>query len=302
MSNWASVIIATHNRSSQLTETLAALSKVLVPNGWNAELIVVDNASTDNTADVVHSAQLSNFEVRYFYQFERGKSGALNAGIGHAHGDIILFTDDDVTVAVNWLEEMVKATFYEGADVAVGRTVLAENFATRQLTNLQKCWLGATSDVIADPPELLGNNMAIRRGVLDYVPGFDPELGPGRLGSGEESLFGKQLHLAGFKTVYVPSAKVIHRPELFRLDRRVWLSMARMKGREIAYLRYHWQHEDFKFPRLRCLWLFGKLCLRRILHRATTSNKDSYALWEISYVWDLATLGQYCKERQRRRN
>src|SRR6267142_6578272 len=94
-----SIILCTSNRSAGLRRTFESLSKVRVRSEWKVELIVVDNASTDDTAAVVRKLVLSNIEVRYVYEGKRGKANALNAGLAQAGGDIMLFTDDDVLLA-----------------------------------------------------------------------------------------------------------------------------------------------------------------------------------------------------------
>src|SRR4051794_22196645 len=99
-----SILLCTCNRSASLRRTLESLGKVRVP-GANAELVVVDNGSTDDTADAVRNAGLKNMDVRYLLEPGRGKARALNTGLDHVRGDIILFTDDDVLVAQDWVQQ-----------------------------------------------------------------------------------------------------------------------------------------------------------------------------------------------------
>jgi glycosyltransferase involved in cell wall biosynthesis len=68
-----------------------------VPAGIRCELIVVDNASTDHTREVVEANHEANMPCRYLREDRRGKAFALNTGITEANGDILLFTDDDVS-------------------------------------------------------------------------------------------------------------------------------------------------------------------------------------------------------------
>ena len=63
----------------------------------------------------------------------------------------------------------------------------------------------------------LVGNCAFRRHVLERVYGFDPELGPGALGLGEDTLFGLQLTEAGYKIEYAKNALVVHFPDKSRL-------------------------------------------------------------------------------------
>jgi GT2 family glycosyltransferase len=161
----------------------------------------------------------------------------------------------------------------------------------------------ATMDFTADGPlEMVGANCAIRRAVLERVPQFDPELGPGALGLGEDTLFGHQLMKAGFKIGYAEKAVVVHWPDDSRLLRGEWLNAARQRGRSKAYLLYHWEHADIRFPRIKSLWFWLKLWLRRILQPPPKVYNEGCPPWELSYVQQLATCKSYCRERLRPRN
>jgi glycosyltransferase involved in cell wall biosynthesis len=91
-----SVIIPTFNRAEFLKE---AIQSVLDQNYFRGldtarlfEIIVVDDGSTDNTGETVHSFEC---DIRYIYQKNRGVSAARNAGLQHARGDFIAFLDSD---------------------------------------------------------------------------------------------------------------------------------------------------------------------------------------------------------------
>jgi hypothetical protein len=144
--------------------------------------------------------------------------------------------------------------------------------------------------------------MGIRRLVLERVPTFDAELGPGALGFGEETLFGKQLVEAGFKLIYAHNAVVIHRPDESRLRRRSWLNTARKTGHTLAYIRYHWKHDDIRVPRVKWIWYMLKLHLRRIVQHPPHLESEGIAAWEMSYVESMETCRQFCVERRRPRN
>ncbi len=97
-----SVVIATYNRAADLRDTLASLASLRPDGPW--EVIVVDNNSTDATREVVEqAARTFPVQLRYLFEREQGRSPALNTGIRAAHGDIIVTTDDDVRVPVDWL-------------------------------------------------------------------------------------------------------------------------------------------------------------------------------------------------------
>jgi glucosyl-dolichyl phosphate glucuronosyltransferase len=297
-----SIIISTRDRAAALQKTLDALEKVRIPADCKAEVIVVDNGSTDDTAKVVRTANLPKLNVEYLYEPRRGKSNALNAGLVRAQGEIILFTDDDVFMSEDWVEQMVAVFLQRQADAVVGKIVLAQNLQRPWLSVLQRWWLAAPGDQSDDRPEMIGANMGIRRSVLNRVPGFDSELGPGALGLGEEWLFASQLAEAGFRIAFARMATVIHQPEISRLRRNQWLTAARQHGRQHAYIGYHWEHDDISVPRLRWFWNFIKLQSRRILQPPPDLESEGCPEWEMRYVLAMETYKQFLLERRRPRN
>jgi glycosyltransferase involved in cell wall biosynthesis len=297
-----SIIIGTRNRASSLEKTLRAFDRVFVPQGWNPELLVVDNSSTDGTEMVVKSASLSNYKVRYLREAKPGKSNALNSGLRNAQGEILLFTDDDVVPATDWLERMASPLINGECDAVQGRVEVAPDLLRPWMEPMHQVWLATPSASFGAPLEFVGANMGFRRAVLDRVPAFDPELGPGASGFGEESLFSWQLCEAGFRLISVPEAVVVHHPDSLRLLRPHWLSAARSRGRGSAYFFYHWEHGDPNRALFRMLWVATKLYLRRCLQRPAVTRHEGCPAWEMSYVFDIERCRQLLKERKRPRN
>ena len=104
-----SVLIATRDRASSLACTLEALEAQASP-GCPVEILVVDNGSVDDTADVVAAARRrSTGLIIYIAEPKPGKSHALNTALRHARGDLLVFTDDDVLPAPGWLAAFSQA-------------------------------------------------------------------------------------------------------------------------------------------------------------------------------------------------
>ncbi len=299
-----SIILCTRDRVSALRLTLESLKKAWIAPETTAEIIVVDNGSTDDTAEMVRGSLLRNFEVQYLFEPTPGKSNGLNLALAHARGKFLLFTDDDVDVAEDWVQRMISRIVDNGCDAVTGEITLAPHLERPWMSSGQRWWLASSRDArsFEGHRELIGANMGFRRSVLDCVPGFDPELGPGALGLGEDTLFGWQLVEAGFTIEYAPEARVLHRLDVSRLKRVNWLGEARKHGRTEAYQAYHWLHEDVRNPHLRWILCLLKLQLRRTLEPVPPLQGEGCPGWELSYVSTMARCRQFCFERRRPRN
>jgi glucosyl-dolichyl phosphate glucuronosyltransferase len=297
-----SIIIATRNRARDLEQTLRCLADVSIPSGWDVELIITDNASTDDTAAVAAQAKLKGVEIRYIYEGCKGKGYALNASLAQARGEIILFTDDDVVPAQDWLERLGRPLLERECDGAVGRIELGKELCRPWMKSMHLLWLAALNEPSDGRLELIGANSGFHRSVLERVPLFDPELGPGALGFAEDTLFSWQLEEAGFKIRKISEATVVHHPDQSRLLRSSWLSAARCRGRCLAYILHHWQHEEIKRPGLRALYLALKLTLRRLAQPPTPMDQEGAPLWELSYSLQLEKCRQFMIERNRPRH
>jgi glucosyl-dolichyl phosphate glucuronosyltransferase len=299
MSKKVSILICTSNRAEELAKTLLAFERVAVPDGLSSEMVIVDNGSTDSTREVVRQyGGLKHIGmVRYAFEPRKGKGNAFNRGVSEIEGDFVLSTDDDVRPAEDWIAQFSSVLIEERADAAVGRIVAAPHLQRPWLTPHHALWLAVADSDTTAPPELIGANMAFRRAVLTRVPGYDPELGPGALGFGDDSLFSWQLEEAGFRIVRVPDALVVHHFDAARLRRRAWLETARQRGRTRAYLLHHWEHGQIPNPRLRRICLSTKLLLRRRLSPPRPLDVDGCDRWEMSYVGSIAMCQQYLVER-----
>ena len=240
-----SVVIATYNRARDLAATLESLALLDTPHRWEA--IVVDNNSTDDTADVVRAAAV-NFpaSLRYVFEKVQGRSAALNTGIAGAAGDIILTTDDDVRVPGDWLEA-ASAALERMQCGYVGGKVLPIWGGPRP------GWLSdrpgphwaviALLDYGTQPIELtirmpLGVNMAFRREAFDIVGGWDPRVGrkAGTLLGQEVREWCIRARAKGVRGFYVPEMIVRHIIPADRLNKRYFRRWSYWRGISRALL------------------------------------------------------------------
>lgn len=174
-----SLIVCTRNRAARLPEFLARLAALDAPaGGW--ELVLVDNASTDNTPILVDEfARGAPFPVRCVHAAVPGLARARNAGLAHARGDILAFTDDDCYPQRDYLKALVEVFDERRVGFVGGRVVLHDP------GDAQVCVLDVPTALEIAPrsfvrPGLIhGSNMAVAREVARAIGEFDPLLGAG---------------------------------------------------------------------------------------------------------------------------
>jgi glycosyltransferase involved in cell wall biosynthesis len=217
-----SLIIPTHNRAGSLSHAInSALTQDYDSGAY--EVVVVDNASTDHTAEVVREIQGANSGRALLYVFEGqlGLDNARHAGARTATGDVLVFTDDDATFDPHWLSAYVDAFATHAEMAGAGGPVLPvwevppPPWLTLLMNDQKKVGylslmdLGERFSLFPDN-EFYGVNMAVRREALFQVGGFNPEsFGDKWLGDGESGLVIK-LKDRGWSIGYVPGAVVRH--------------------------------------------------------------------------------------------
>jgi glycosyltransferase involved in cell wall biosynthesis len=118
-----SVVLSTYNRCDILPRALEHLARQQT-RGLEVEIIVVDNNSTDETKAVIESFAARDKRIRYLFEPRQGVSYGRNAGIAAARADAIVFTDDDVEVASDWIYRIHQALLhYPDADFIGGRVL-----------------------------------------------------------------------------------------------------------------------------------------------------------------------------------
>ncbi len=298
----ASILIVTRDRADELKETLEAMRRVAVPAGCEVELVVVDNGSSDHTQGVVKGCRLDGICVRHVLEEKPGLSHGRNRALAESSGEVILFTDDDVRPPEDWLVRMM-APIKEGeADGVAGGVVLAPHLLRPWMTAKHKAWLASSEWIDGGKPvSMVGANMVFARRVLEKVPEFDPELGAGALGCGEEGLFVSQLLEAGFRITARLDVAMEHHCQESRLERGSWLAAAEKMGRSQAYRGHHWEHWGCRLG-----WWKRRQAQRR-LAKWRAENRDMMdaggcAEQEMDLMFDAALADQHVLEAKRARN
>jgi glycosyltransferase involved in cell wall biosynthesis len=115
-----SIVIPAFNESGRIPATLQSVVDCVRANQWSAEVIVVNDGSTDATARIVQDFSLQAPEVRLIENpGNHGKGYSVRSGILQALGDVVMFTDADLSAPMEEAERLF-AAIASGADIAIG--------------------------------------------------------------------------------------------------------------------------------------------------------------------------------------
>lgn len=255
------VVVSSRNAASVITEQLDAIYVQLRDGD---ELIVIDDASTDDTAAVVceWKGRHCDRPVIVLRAFTRGGPNASrNAGIVFATGELLAFTDGDDVVNPGWLDAM-RAACAPGTLVAgfCQRNGIATPVAPGSMWGF---------------PMVFGSAMAMERGVVHAIGGFDENIFRG----GTESEFALRAQATfSMQVTSVPDAVITHwdplSPKL-----RLTKAWSRTKGQSYIHTRYkHFPSVHKSTPSLRSpIFILPKALIRLVVPRRGTP-RSAYAM------------------------
>ena len=237
------VIISTYNRRDSLVR---AVRSVLEQEAGTPrfEVVVVDNNSSDGTADALAELQAADVRLRYAFEGRQGLSYARNRGIGEARAPIVAFTDDDVRVAPNWVSEIVRAfERHPDADFVGGRVLPAwpfdppewltpANWSPLALQEYPRPFRSHAGRQVC----LVGASLAFRREVFDRIGLFAVEFQrvEDGIGSTEDHELLRRLWAQGGQGVYAPEVVVTAEVQPERMTKAYHRRWYRGHGRFVA--------------------------------------------------------------------
>ncbi|MFY9904461.1 MAG: dolichyl-phosphate beta-glucosyltransferase [Terriglobales bacterium] len=127
-----SIVIPAYNESVRLQPTLHALLRHIQEQNWDAEILVVNDGSTDDTAQIVREYGKLHPQVLLVENpGNRGKGFSVRNGMLHARGDICLFSDADLSSPITEAQKLFDA-IAQGADIAIGSRWLRAELQTER--------------------------------------------------------------------------------------------------------------------------------------------------------------------------
>jgi len=240
-----SVVICTRNRAHALHATLESVAVAArICSSAKTELVIVDNASSDDTEAVVSAwAETAGLQVTLVREARKGLAAARNAGIRAAHGALLAFTDDDCRLAPHYLCTLLELSARDPGMVVRGGRVDLGDPADLPFT-IKTDPIPATYDGGRHPGGFIhGCNMAMTSATFDRIGEFDERFGAGApCEAGEDTDYLYRAFLAGIPVEYAPSLVVAHHH-----GRRSHAEIAKLngiyaRGNGALYLKYarHW--------------------------------------------------------------
>jgi len=224
------VVVCTYNRCESLARALSEIAVQVMPDSVEWEVVVVDNNSTDGTRKTVEEiARKWPGRFRYVYELNQGLSHARNAGVREAAGSVIAFTDDDVSISPDWLQNLT-SHLHSGEWAAAGGRIFP--VWAKPVPNWMSIYdahtmgpfgvfdFGEVSGPLSRPA--YGGNMAFHRSVFEKYGLFRTDLGRSgtNLHGREDTELGERLLAAGEKLRYEPQAAVYHPNPADRMTKR----------------------------------------------------------------------------------
>lgn len=240
-----SVILSTHNRADSLERTIQAILG-LDSKEHEMELIVVDNNSSGRTPELLKSLT-GTPNLTLLHESKPGKNCALNKAIETVDlGDVTVFTDDDVTPTPDWLDQIARSVEQNEAFSIFGGAVEPvfqsppPDWARNGFISIimfARHNEGPTPKEYGPKDCPVGPNFWIRSEILREGFRYNEFFGPrpkNRL-MGSETTFINSLRDAGYRALWVPTAKLSHHIEPEATSEAAIINRSKRYGRSRAY-------------------------------------------------------------------
>jgi GT2 family glycosyltransferase len=244
----SSLIICSRNRPKLLLDTVES---ILRGNWVPTELVIVDQ-STESHPDLSGMKTERPCVIRYIHSRTVGVGVGRNIGISSSRHDILVFIDDDMFVAPDWLNNLLPAIIKAGPHGVV----------TGQVRSVDSEVPGGIAPSTKDDTEqavyqgrigkdvLFTGNMGTYRSIFNAIGAFDERLGPGTaFPAAEDNDFGFRLLESGYCICYVPEAILYHRAWRSKRE-NLSLEWGYGVGRGAYYAKHMSLRDPYMFSRM----------------------------------------------------
>jgi glycosyltransferase involved in cell wall biosynthesis len=300
------VILPTCNRARLLARALESLRTARIPDGLEVRILVVDNASTDGTIDVVRrEMDRPGPRVGYLFEGTPGKPHALNAGLAATDSDLVGLVDDDEEVDAGWFECVAEA-FSTGEIDFIGGRCLPKWSAPRPPW-LGEGYLGVIGWVDPGPDDrpmdatypgiLMGGNAVVRRTMLQKAGRYSTALsrtGERLLGCEDEDMYHRLLAV-GARGWYLADLVIYHHVPADRLTKqyfRRWcfwraVSLGVMDRSRPAAVAYLAGIPRYRIGRaVRGVVDLARTAAARVRRTSADRFENELALWDVvGFFW-----------------
>jgi len=256
------IVICTYNRVALLRKMIESVRPQL-PADYPLEILVVDNNSTDCTANYVCGLSAQDPTFSYYLETKQGLSHARNGGAKAARFDFLLYADDDAFLSPDFIKSMGEALAAHDPDLFGGPCL-------PDFVDPKPDWFPASLEIrrkadvsgFYNHVTLSGSNFGIRKSVLTKIGGFNPEFGmtgnrPGML---EERLaietYRRMTPAAEQKVYYSVESHVYHYTPASRMNLR--FQLRRIYQANFNYIKYCLE-QGVRSPGLLASGLFKRL-------------------------------------------
>lgn len=232
-----SVVICSYNRIEHVLPSVESVLAQTLPSG-EYEVVVVDNCSTDGTAEAVQALAADNPEVRYLYEGRLGLATARNTGWQAARGTYVAFLDDDARAGTDWLETARDLIERNPENLCcVGGPIHPFYTSPKPDWWLDSYEIRTRGDVqrhLNRGEAFSGSNMIWRREILETYGGFESTAGMkgAELGMGEETALFRRVWDGEPNPIflYEPDLRVYHWVPAEKMTMRYILKRATANG------------------------------------------------------------------------
>ncbi len=206
-----SIIISAYNEERTLRQCLDSLLVLEYPN---YEIIMVNDASKDNTLAILQEYQKKSNKIKVVtYPINKGVPGARNEGMKEAKGEFFVFTDADATFPKEWPLKLIEPFIANpkigatgGRDIAPPNQPLIQRCIDYTLTSFIGTAGLRGAKVRLAKYAVTGCNFAVRREVVRKVGMHDEKI----RWRGEEKEWCQRIREAGYEIIFVPRSYILH--------------------------------------------------------------------------------------------